>query len=255
MAGNFRPDALLSGDVDRSRILGFANHPWVIGVALGLFGLGLLVTFSRSAWLVVVLGVLMVAVSTKRPQLARMLSRWWWSGLLIVLIVGIIFGPMIFSRFTALDSTDGMSVDRRVQLVVVANELWQDNQWLGVGVNNFVPELAGYGPLYGIGIWREPVHNLFLLIAAEVGSLGFITWTLFLAALLWILVRSMRGAHSKTARLLLILWIGLLLLGMVDHYWWTSQQGRLVLWLLVGVSLSMQSARADQRSGMGDSDR
>ena len=213
---------------------------YALVATLVLLGLGLFVTFSRSVWLACLasLGLLLVWFSPRLSGLMQ--SRKTVIGLLIGGLVAVmVLGPMVWSRFNSLDSTDRLSIERRVQLNEVALKLLDQKPWLGVGVNNFVTRLVDFGPLYGIGIWREPVHNLYLLVAVETGLLGLTLWVI-VHSMVWIRIglRLWRGVVDHKVLLLLAAWVAVLLLGLIDHYWWTSQQGRLVWWLLIGGSLA-----------------
>ena len=214
---------------------------YVLAAILVLLGMGLFVTFSRSVWLACLasLGLLLVWFSPRLSGLMQ--SRKAVIGLLIgSLVTAVVLGPMVWSRFNSLDSTDRLSIERRVQLNEVALNLLEQKPWFGVGTNNFVTRLADFGPLYGIGIWREPVHNLYLLVAVETGLIGMALW-IIAHSMVWgrIGLRLWRGVPDHKIPLLLAVWVAVLLLGLIDHYWWTSQQGRLVWWLLVGSSLAI----------------
>ncbi len=202
---------------------------------------GLFITFSRAAWVigVVCIGLLLIWFGRSvHKLLASPTSR-------IILIIGVtlvvaISGPIVWSRFSSLDGTDRLSIERRIQLNDVALNLLSQQQWLGVGPNNFIIHLANFGPLYGIGIWREPVHNLYLLIAVETGLVGLTLWATA-HVVIWtrLGLRIKRGRANSNLLLVVILWLALVLLGLIDHYWWTSQPGRLAWWIVVGASLAL----------------
>lgn len=217
------------------------NGVYVTTLIISLLLVGLFVTFSRSAWVVLIgcLSLLSVSFSRIIQQLHISKSKIFTLALGVI-VIGSIWGPMVWSRFNALDNTDRLSIERRIQLNDVAVELLEEHAWLGVGVNNFITHLAEFGPLYGIGIWREPVHNLFLLITVEAGIIGLVLWTIAHSLVLAKLISKLKqGRGNSTILLLIILWLAMLLLSLTDHYWWTSQPGRLIWFVLVGVSLAI----------------
>lgn len=241
--GQWWPDQLKSG---------WAGWRWsaaqLVLVLGGLLAVGLFVTFSRSVWLVglACLGLLLVwsGVLKTRWRQWRSVAIWLVVG---VSVCGMVFGPMVWSRFSSLDDTDRLSIERRIQLNDVALNLLEEHPWLGVGVNNFITHVAEFGPLYGVGIWREPVHNLYLLLAVEVGMIGFGFWILA-HGLIWLRLEWLlrQGTSEPGLVLLIVLWLAVLLLGLTDHYWWTSQPGRLLWWLLVGGSMAVMQVERTQ---------
>jgi len=96
----------------------------------------------------------------------------------------------------------------------------------GVGLGNFLVELPKYYPHREI-FFLQPVHNIYLLLLSETGIVGF----LFCAYFLWKLYK-----HIARQRLFVICHLSfviLLLLGAVDHYPLTLQQGQLLLTFLI----------------------
>lgn len=217
------------------RILNNHSAKWT---SLVVMSLGLLLTFSRSAWLVAIAGIVMVSM-VARPQLPQRISGKLWMVVAGAIVLGVMVTPIIIARFMSLDTTDSLSIDRRVQLTKVAQELLEKSPVWGVGVAQFVPEVGNYGPLYGVGVWREPVHNLYLLMATEVGLVALASWIVVMGLVWWRLALEYRRTGRVELALVLILWVQILALGLVDHYWWTSQQGRLVVWGIMGVSLAL----------------
>jgi O-antigen ligase len=90
----------------------------------------------------------------------------------------------------------------------------------GIGAGNFVVELGKMGKT----TWLQPVHNIFLLVANELGLVGIMG--IILVFKKWIM------NLSKVAILLLII-IGLS--GMTDHYWLTLMQNNWLLVLVFGL--------------------
>lgn len=82
----------------------------------------------------------------------------------------------ILSRFEE-DPTGGV----RDKLTEIAYEAIPSNLWGGVGPNLYVDEIAQY---YGSYI---PVHNTFLLLAAEIGLVGL---ALFVAPIAFVIIRA-----------------------------------------------------------------
>lgn len=113
--------------------------------------------------------------------------------------------------------TENLSWGRRAQLNQVALQMWSQNPFLGVGLNQFTAQLEGFWP---DNQFTQPAHNVFLLILAETGLVGvtIIILTLYIMDKRWQILR-------KTPFLVLLAWAVLL---SFDHYLWTSWWGWLV---------------------------
>ena len=98
--------------------------------------------------------------------------------------------------------------------------------------------------------WQyQPTHNLYLLIASEVGLIGLFIMLLVIfyiinryhSVVILKLVNSEIVSRetiltrcSTFCYFLLIILFSYLLIGLFDHYFWTLQQGRVMFWLILG---------------------
>ena len=209
-------------------------------IALGLTTL--LLTFSRSAWLGALLGLL---AATGLILLAGQGRALWTrrSAHLIVLAL-VIAGAFVGLTWSGLQARLGMraegteirSVEERQTLARGAYMLIQQRPWLGVGLGNFAVALytlaresvADY-PIY------QPVHAVFLLATAELGPLGGGLWLWLLVVPWYILWRGRRRVRMTPW---LAAWSGALLalavVSWFDSYMWASHQGQLLQWLAWG---------------------
>lgn len=201
---------------------------WILLVAAGIA-----LTFSRSAWvtLVIISGLYLIYLLRRRElgwrQYTGVKIRW---GAIMVVIGGLFFWPMIVGRFTSLASTDSWSLGLRWQLSDIAWQLWQTSPWLGVGLNSFTLHISTL--FYGVLEWAQPVHNVWLLLLAELGLLGLLAASgLCLSLLAWplLVVGRWKFLTSPAILVLLLTWVSVLLLSLTDHYWWTSQPGLLAV--------------------------
>lgn len=167
-------------------------------ISLGI--IALILTFSRSAWIVFLLGILVLGKKK------------------IVLYTGILAaGLYILSTFSVFDE----SVVVRQQLLYSALEILKQHAWLGVGLGNFLVALPSSLPSKFI-YFLQPVHTIYILLLSEVGVIGVIG----IASLTWIL-RKKITIHWPI--------IAILLVGLVDHYPLTVQQGQLLFALFIGL--------------------
>ncbi|MXO60719.1 hypothetical protein GRI89_14345 [Altererythrobacter salegens] len=110
-------------------------------------------------------------------------------------------GPLVLSglerRFENLETAGGY--DERAAFEKAAKSMWSDHPF-GVGANEYVvvANTAGYNANAGV-IWNASsrstnVHNVYLLVGAETGWLGFAT---FVALLAWPVFRGLNYAFSR----------------------------------------------------------
>ena len=99
-----------------------------------------------------------------------------------------------------------------------------DNVFAGNFVNWFMvtqPDLPFW--------FYQPIHNFYLLLAAEVGLPALLAMLFFLGNLVFSGAAKHPGLSFNLALLLFFLFLGLF-----DHFFWTTQQGQLIYWLTLG---------------------
>lgn len=175
--------------------------------------LGVAVSGSRLGW--VILGVLLIYKILKGRPLSVLYKK---IGLgLFLMGTGIIW---MGSNFGGWDSE---SWEKRVRLSQEAAEMIEDNLWLGVGEGNFLVRLSEYS--LDTNLWRQPVHNVPLLMVAELGMLGLLGWL------------NLGWSKIKKIKLRKADWIlvGIVAVtGMFDHYWVMLPQNWWLLAIVIG---------------------
>jgi putative inorganic carbon (HCO3(-)) transporter len=135
-------------------------------------------TQSRGGWLAALLSLGFLWIATARRDL-RTLAVPIVTAILIALVVALA-GDTITTRLT---SDDQGSAQSRFPLMQTAMEIIRDQPILGVGPNNYSTAMKQYGAVYGYwGDWVYTVHNKFLLVWAETGLGGLVSFIWFLAA-------------------------------------------------------------------------
>jgi len=195
-------------------------------VAQILGGITILLSFSRTTWLV----GLLVGFG--------LLIRDWWArkGRVIGLVLFLIFISVFYYRF-ALTLSGQEAITQRFSLAQIAIKMIKTSPLAGMGLNNFIPRLPDYWQQFGMTYWLQPVHNIFLLIAAETGLVGLLIF-------LWLLVLTYKKLTTnysegipRSGHLQLIIALSVILaLGLFDHYWFTLQQTQLLLTVIFGLS-------------------
>lgn len=175
ICGTTRTPALLCILLATCWFMAFANylrasHRWRgagLVVVLSLGGVAMILTMSRGGLISFGVGLVVMGVTLglqgqlpwhrMRPLVAI--------GWLCVVLVIWQYGAVLTSRFENLES-----VRVRLQLLEPTLAMIQQHPLVGIGVNQFaerLPDFATWGIEYD-----QPPHNVFLLLAAELGLVG-----------------------------------------------------------------------------------
>lgn len=155
---------------------------WVAGIVF-LVGLaGLLVSVSRSAWLALLASLWVYAFAWwwgrpsrwQRPSVSR--QQWQFMAIILVVVVlfTTAFSNILISRFSRpTTAIEILPYLERMRDTPLAWQLMWLHPWLGVGPRHYEIAVRALHPFGGI------VHVVPLLMGAEVGVLGFISWLAF----------------------------------------------------------------------------
>lgn len=208
----------------------------VLAAAFFVVCMALVFTFSRSGWFSASVALIVFAVLQARVSI-RSAARF---GALLVISAGALyffFSPLIMPR--ARVSTSEPSFSYRMEYAKIGVSQLTSHPLIGVGVGSGVSEGISEGRYAAHGMshnWEhQPVHNLYLLIAAEIGVLGAAGFLVFVGIIKW---RLLRQKGSIEAVFALSLLSGLLVFGFFDHFLWDLQPGRFMLWLAVALALA-----------------
>ncbi len=190
--------------------------------------LGLILTFSRTAWLGIVFGIVLVGFCTWRESEFQSRRRFLEAGFVLGL-TGLIFGfilqEQVFPRFdTATIGREG-SVSARVISFQDTWTLIRQHPFIGTGAGNSTAQLMKENPdrpIWGI----QPAHNVPLLIWSELGLIGLLLSVGFVVSLSF----SKSTLFGPQFAGLIVLFPSLL----SDHWLWTSHFGLLLFAFLLG---------------------
>jgi hypothetical protein len=197
--------------------------------------LGVVLTFSRAGWAVTALATVVCMIyGLSRAEFRRKSL-----GLLVVLATGILVFTAIFHQFIfprARVSASEPAVTQRLFYNKLAFSIIRNNL-LGVGIGNQVLHSVKNEIYQKFGmdkVWQwQPIHNIYLLIASEVSVLGLLSFLIFVGTAL---VSSIK--YQVSSQIPAIMLLALLTLGLFDHFLWTLQPGRLMLWIIIGIVLA-----------------
>jgi len=200
----------------------FQKNKFLFTSYLLIVVLAIVLSFSRSVWLLGLILSLFFLGKSKIPKKLFWLVGGFW---LIILILAFYLLPH-FSTNEAFS--------QRMQLMKAALLMIKVSPLSGVGLNNFIVRLPEFWPVTGFTYWLQPVHNLYLLLLSETGVVGFLIF-------LWLLILVFKRLLKSSLKVnfpLLMAFMTILLLGLTDHYWLTLQQGQLLLALVLGLAWS-----------------
>lgn len=124
------------------------------------------------------------------------------------------------------------SINQRIYLNQQALRLTKENFYTGVGLGNFIPSLdlnwQKYREFSSLFLYYQPVHNIFLLISTETGFIGLLLFA-------YLSLKTLKRSFKRTDLGLMVAMLIVLISGMVDHYWLTLNQNRLLLAVIFGL--------------------
>lgn len=202
----------------------FSKPLRTVTVFLGIIALFL--TFSRASWLVFGISLAAYGVWFLRKINGRFIGRW-----MVLAFIGSLIFLSTIKNLQAFTTIQPESIWLRQDLNRAALEMIKKSPILGVGLGNFLVRLPEFYQEKGQVRFLQPAHNLYLLIAAEAGLFGLIGLVCFL-------ILTIRCLRLKTNYLILMALSAILFLGLFDHYFYTLQQGQILISLVLGLSWS-----------------
>ncbi|MEI7621017.1 MAG: O-antigen ligase family protein [Candidatus Moraniibacteriota bacterium] len=206
--------------------------------ALILFSAALFASFSRGAWLALLLGEIVLGAGLFFQKEFATLKIWFFSTLIIlasflVMLAG--YHDLVVVRVQSNVRLEKLSLDQRATYVQQAKTLLKQNFVAGVGVGNYVTALMKATPNEPAWIY-QPVHNVFLLIWVELGLGGLLLSILLFGKLFWIFVRRKKIAS-------IVLSLALLPALLLDHWLWSFHYGILFFALVIAMVIGFSEEK------------
>ncbi|HYV33470.1 MAG TPA: O-antigen ligase family protein [Candidatus Limnocylindria bacterium] len=208
--------------------------------------LGLTVTFSRASYLALAIGLIIFfgfifwrhsegVQPTEGYQIRNSLGGLRLNPLIIVLfsifISFLIFRPYLSTRATITDT----AATERALYSKIGLQMVKQNPIFGVGVGESVLKMNQYSQVNLLPWQVQPIHNYFLLAAAELGIPGALILIFIFLWHLKSLILNLKFKFSPYSLLLTSLLLSFLILMLFDHYFYTLQQTQMLLWIILGV--------------------
>lgn len=176
----------------------------------------LILTFSRGAWLALTVSLFAVIVQAfwyKKliPHRAIPIMS---VGLVTILMTIGILNTHVFARFNPALHVEAVSLEERASQYQTFPGVFFLNPLSGVGPGAFV--FAEAFKQKGLSPWAyQPMHNVFLLILAELGVIGFAAFGYFIFEIVRLILKHRRVTGGIFAFAFLLSYM---LLGCFDHY-------------------------------------
>ncbi len=185
---------------------------------------GLIFSFSRSAWLAALIGVGFIGgvIFLKQKKYLK-------EFVLFLVVNGVVFfstfillRPLFLARIDTSIDIENRSISERVSQYQVAKTVVIKHWLWGVGLGNYTYEL--YKRNTSLPAWSyQPVHNIYMLMLAEGGILFFVLYIWVFGNITLIIIRDNAFAVGIV--------VALLVFGLFDHFLWTLYAGQM-LWFV-----------------------
>lgn len=167
----------------------------------------LVLTLSRGGWLAACITILALGILTvSAPGGKAWLTRHKASLGFVVLFLLVILAAFSGTIYRKLFLSDPLNVQARAELNRMALDMISDHPLMGVGLNNAIVAGSDYGyfAVYELAAGLPPVvHNIYLLIASEIGIPGLLAFLAFLASVIGYAWRGIRAPGGGRLNILL----------------------------------------------------
>jgi O-antigen ligase len=212
-------------------VLYFYNYQswqkWIILFFASLMTMALYFTYSRAAWVALLVNFILLAILIfrKSPKNFRPPFLDFFGLVLIIFIMFSCFTARDFmARVSAQGRLENISLNQRIVNFDQAQEIVKENFLFGVGIGNYTQQLFNKFP--NLDSWDyQPVANIYFLILAELGFIGLVLF------LMTVLFGSLRLGFNIFSPLV----FSLLTLGLFDHWIFSLSFGILLFWLALGL--------------------
>ena len=206
----------------RSRILITAGQLIILS--------GLLLSFSRGAWLSALLGIaaLYLVCFFKAKSFLPILSKQIAFTIGVIVFWIIIFYPVFAARFNTHNRLEAQSISERQSQYAEAVSFVRSNPLFGVGPGVYTYAL--YKKYPDLSFWQyQPVHNIYVLGIVEMGMLGVVS--VFLLIVLF-----MRNIIKNNLIYTPVL-VTVLCAGLFDHWLFSLYTGLVFWWVIFGLGV------------------
>lgn len=198
----------------------------------------LIVTFSRSAFIALLMGLLLFYiyyVYNKKSLPTKNLLLF----IALFVFIGIFFflslDNLFINRFTGASRLEQKSISERTVFIQEAQKIIIQKPIFGTGLGGYTSFLIQNNNIPK-EVWQiQPVHNIYFLIFAELGIIGF---SFFMFIVIFVVSDFLESFTKENINRVIfsIIIISLLILSIFDHWIWTTHSGIIIFWILLGFS-------------------
>ncbi len=227
---------------------------------------GLFFTFSKSGILAFLLGLVFIVIfeflsQEQKPKFV--LSHVFFVILVVFGFLALIYQDPLMTRLQGETRLEQKSYNERTIYFDQAKDLLEENWLKGVGLGNYTLALYNQTKPKEPAWAYQPVHNVFILMATEIGVIGFLIFVLLIIEVfnkLWHfkikeqlkLINVFKLFKFSTIYYfyqrrfywflgLSAIFFMLLIIMFFDHYIWTLYFGIILWWLMLGLWLKQVS--------------
>lgn len=209
--------------------------------AFAIMSGGLVVTYSRSAWVAAIFMIIIIAWYYRNIKLFAYI------GLLIVIVL-IAVPQFSYTLINAaqrfLDITAGTADDSsriRLLLGLAAFGMFIDSYFIGVGYRGFVDRFTDYYSLQETVDVAEP-HNVLYTILAELGLIGIILYLLIIIKILMIAHSNIQRSEDFTEKILSITCFSTIIAFLIFYQFYGGGMNDNNLWVMCALAFSLYYA-------------
>lgn len=204
-------------------------QPVILGGQLVIFA-GLFFTFSRGAFLALIIGYaayLIIAKINKQNMIPA--AKQGIAVILLCAVLSSIYSSLVFGRLSSAGYLEQVSLSERQLQYAQAVRIFATAPLTGVGPGLYTYSLAKsfVAPSYGA---FQPVHNIYTLSLVELGIIFYILFVLWLARLSY-------SVWQKNPLFLAVV-CALFVSGFFDHFLWSLYAGQILFWFVFGLGLA-----------------
>jgi O-antigen ligase len=222
--------------------LTFPVHRNKIFLIFLLLIIGLLLTFSRSAFLSLFF-VFVMSAWHFRPHFSISLFLKFLLALSVALTLFVLISPINTAIWHRIIPTSAdMFISDRIILASNGAKLFFEHPTIGVGLGNYFFDLVKIAPVgSGLQNWQyDYPHNAIAELLAELGICGVI--------MIFYIISILLPKHFFTLQSFIIFLIIISPLILLDHYLWTNQTGRIILIMFLALLPSIFGSQNNSRA-------